>query len=375
MRIVIGGRHASDRDPVLVLSLLLLLPVCSTRPGVDRRAGQGRVRRGAAGRDRGSVEPGADREGAVGRRPTAAGQYRIELLPPGDYTVTFTLPGFSTVKREGIQLDGHLHRHDRHRPPRRRDRGNHYRHRRDADRRRAERHTPARHRSRADRQPAGRPVALRADGAAFPASPCQRPTRTSAARRQLSGAISMQIHGTTGASQLLHGKRSVDRGAGVAGELADHVQHGRGAGDCRSTIRAPAADNNAAGVRMNVIPREGGNTFNGTLFLNGTTERAAGQQLLAAAARCRAADARRDPQAVRHQSRIRRPAPSATSCGSMHRAAARVASRWAGRRVLRQELQQPERLDLRADLEPAGVQRLRRQRRTPAPDMAGRRRR
>ena len=34
------------------------------------------------------------------------GQYRIELLPPGTYTVTFALPGFSTVKREGMQLTG-----------------------------------------------------------------------------------------------------------------------------------------------------------------------------------------------------------------------------------------------------------------------------
>jgi hypothetical protein len=34
------------------------------------------------------------------------GQYRIENLRPGAYTVTFTLPGFSTVKREGIQLTG-----------------------------------------------------------------------------------------------------------------------------------------------------------------------------------------------------------------------------------------------------------------------------
>ena len=32
------------------------------------------------------------------------GQYRIVSLPPGIYDVTFTLPGFSTVKREGIQL-------------------------------------------------------------------------------------------------------------------------------------------------------------------------------------------------------------------------------------------------------------------------------
>jgi hypothetical protein len=34
------------------------------------------------------------------------GQYRIENLRPGTYVVTFTLPGFSTVKREGIELTG-----------------------------------------------------------------------------------------------------------------------------------------------------------------------------------------------------------------------------------------------------------------------------
>src|SRR6201988_3312006 len=35
-----------------------------------------------------------------------SGQYRIENLRPGAYTVTFTLPGFATVKREGIELTG-----------------------------------------------------------------------------------------------------------------------------------------------------------------------------------------------------------------------------------------------------------------------------
>src|SRR6202163_3724225 len=34
------------------------------------------------------------------------GQYRIEDLRPGTYTVTFTLQGFSTFKREGIELTG-----------------------------------------------------------------------------------------------------------------------------------------------------------------------------------------------------------------------------------------------------------------------------
>src|SRR5829696_8393235 len=35
-----------------------------------------------------------------------SGLYRIVDLRPGAYTVTFTLPGFSVVKREGIELTG-----------------------------------------------------------------------------------------------------------------------------------------------------------------------------------------------------------------------------------------------------------------------------
>ena len=37
-----------------------------------------------------------------------AGQYRVEDLRPGAYTVTFTLTGFTTVRREGIELTGSL---------------------------------------------------------------------------------------------------------------------------------------------------------------------------------------------------------------------------------------------------------------------------
>jgi hypothetical protein len=35
-----------------------------------------------------------------------AGQYRIIDLRPGTYAVTFTLPGFNTVRREGVELSG-----------------------------------------------------------------------------------------------------------------------------------------------------------------------------------------------------------------------------------------------------------------------------
>src|SRR5438105_4843437 len=35
-----------------------------------------------------------------------SGQYRIVSLRPGTYTVTFTLPGFATFVREGVELSG-----------------------------------------------------------------------------------------------------------------------------------------------------------------------------------------------------------------------------------------------------------------------------
>ena len=35
-----------------------------------------------------------------------SGQYRIENLLPGPYTLTFTLPGFTTVKRDGVEVSG-----------------------------------------------------------------------------------------------------------------------------------------------------------------------------------------------------------------------------------------------------------------------------
>ena len=60
------------------------------------------------------------------------GRYQIVDLRPGAYTVTFTLAGFNTVKRDGVTLSGAARVDRRRRAARRRARGNDHGHRRSA---------------------------------------------------------------------------------------------------------------------------------------------------------------------------------------------------------------------------------------------------
>src|SRR5688572_23750206 len=94
--------------PKAVLSLLLaavLVPVMASAQGTLT----GTVRDGSGG-----VLPGVTVEASSPaliekvRTVTTdgSGQYRIVELPPGTYAITFTLPGFATVKRDGIELSG-----------------------------------------------------------------------------------------------------------------------------------------------------------------------------------------------------------------------------------------------------------------------------
>ena len=76
------------------------------------------------------------------------GQYKIIDLRPGTYTVTFTLPGFSTVKREGIELTAGFTADVNADLRVGSARGDGHGHRRVADRRHAERRQGRRPRSR-----------------------------------------------------------------------------------------------------------------------------------------------------------------------------------------------------------------------------------
>jgi hypothetical protein len=87
---------------------------------------------------------------------------------------------------------------------------------------------------------------------------------------QLSGAIAMQIHGTNGASQLLL-EDGLSTAALVSPANSQITFNMAATQEIAVDYSGTAADNNAGGVKMNAIPREGGNTFNGTLFVNGTS--------------------------------------------------------------------------------------------------------
>lgn len=93
------------RATLALLASLLLLPAVTNAQSTGIIAGVARDTSGA-------VMPGVTVEAAspalIEKVRTATtdgeGQYKLVDLTPGTYSVTFTLTGFSTVKREGVQL-------------------------------------------------------------------------------------------------------------------------------------------------------------------------------------------------------------------------------------------------------------------------------
>src|SRR2546429_2547061 len=91
--------------PLLILSVLFLIPsIASAQAAIT----------GVVKDASGAVLPGVTVEAAspvlIEKVRSVVsddtGQYRIVNLRPGTYSVTFSLAGFSTVKREGIELSG-----------------------------------------------------------------------------------------------------------------------------------------------------------------------------------------------------------------------------------------------------------------------------
>ena len=127
-----------ERALALLLTLgVLVLPSVTSAQALGTIAGTVKDASGAVlpGVTVEAAEPGAHRESANGRSTDGSGQYRIVNLPPGTYTVTFTLPGFSTVKRDGVEVSPNFTSNVDAEHARRRGRGDHHGHRREPDRR------------------------------------------------------------------------------------------------------------------------------------------------------------------------------------------------------------------------------------------------
>src|SRR5262245_36118024 len=94
-------------DTILVCGALLLLPAASGAQGT----GSGTIA-GTARDTSGGVLPGVTVEASspalIEKTRTTItderGEYKIIELRPGTYTVTFTLTGFNTFKRDGLSL-------------------------------------------------------------------------------------------------------------------------------------------------------------------------------------------------------------------------------------------------------------------------------
>ena len=197
------------------------------------------------------------------------GLFRIVDLRPGLYTVTFTLGGFNTVKRENIELTGSFTATV------------------NADMRVGaieETITVTGESPVVDVQSAAQQRVLSKDVVdAIPSGRTHFEVATLIPGIQTSNNTDV---GGTNAIALVnltsHGSRTTDSRVSINGLS---TQNAEGAGNFSGVLpnisgtqeisvdfAAGSAETSSGGVRINVIPRDGGNTFRGTFFANGTHE-------------------------------------------------------------------------------------------------------
>ena len=234
-----------------------------------------------------------------------SGRYQIVDLRPGTYTVTFTLAGFNTVKRDGVTLAGS---------------GNVAV---DADLRVGaleETITVTGEAPVVDAQTldAAARAQLRDRGRAAERAQLLRPrahdSRHASAAATTSAASLIQ---DVGQSVTVHGSRNVDQRVTVNGVNTMTLQAGGNIGGQTPDVGSAAevtvdtnslsADLPTGGVRINFVPKDGGNTLLELDVPHLREREPAGRQLLRRAARRRPGHAEQDRQRLRHQRVARRP--------------------------------------------------------------------
>lgn len=204
------------------------------------------------------------------------GQYRIEDLRPGIYSVTFTLPGFSTFKREGVELAGSFTATI------------------NADLKVGtleETVTVTGESPIVDVQNAKRQLTLSND--VLRAIPTVRnynavvllvPGVVTNTNDVLTGATTTQfpIHG----GRNNEGRLNIDGlniGTPVGGnQPPGYIADIGNAQEITFTTSGGLGESETAGLVMNVVPKTGGNTYSGAIFFSGTGEKLQAESAIAA---------------------------------------------------------------------------------------------
>ncbi len=191
------------------------------------------------------------------------GQYRIVDLRTGTYTVTFSLPGFSTVKRDGIVLSGDFVATV------------------SAELRVGaleETVTVTGESPTVDVQSARVQTIVDRDViAAIPSSRNATGIQSLVPGMSSNGDSGGITGGTGGMAGFIHGARASDSrtlhdgiNTGWAGANSNAaISNVAGSQEIVLTTSGGLGEAETAGAVLNVIPRDGGNTFSGTLFMSG----------------------------------------------------------------------------------------------------------
>ena len=204
------------------------------------------------------------------------GQYRIVDLRPGVYTVTFTLGGFNTFVRDGIELAGNFTASI------------------NAEMRVGaieETVTVTGQAPVVDVQGVARQqrALVGRDRCGAHGPELHEPRRVDARRHraqcaQTCSTGSQDVGGTSGDSRstlTVHGSRFRDQriainGMTIAGSTGGLTMTGpnmEAMQEVQLETTSGDASTSTGGVRINVVPKDGGNTFAGSLFVSGTNEK------------------------------------------------------------------------------------------------------
>ena len=267
-----------------MLAVLALLPAAARAQAVGGASISGTVKDTS-----GAVLPGVSVEAASPaliekvRSVTtdASGQYKIENLRPGHVFRHVHAGRVQHGQARGHRADGHVRRHDQ----RRSAVGNVSETITVTDRER--RSSTCRARSGSASSPRKSWTRFRPAAATSTRSCSPGCGGLPAGSRRLAGR---RRHEQPAEHHVLHPRRPHQRHApaarrrparqrAVAGRVLElRARHRRDAGSRRSTTRAISAEQPFGGLRINIMPKEGGNTFRGSIFATGVNSGVAGRQ-------------------------------------------------------------------------------------------------